>query len=377
MKIVHIVEAFAGGTYDFLVSLTNRLPNEEHTIVYGLRPDTPKDFRRSFPSNTTFIHWKNVCRDISPIKDFLALKELIKVLSNIRKFDIIHLHSSKAGFLGRLAAKILGIQSKVIYTSHGASFLREDISHAKRKLFVYLEKLGRNMGGTIVACSKSEAEVFKKHGINAMYIYNGIQCEPDCLHKKDKLKKDKDIFIIGTIGRITFQKNPKLFNTIAEKFLHKKHIKFLWIGDGELNSTLHSPNIIKTGWLSQEKVKEKLGEIDIYLSTSLWEGLPLSVLQAMCFRKPLVLYNCVGNRDLILNNGVLFRTVDEAVKSLNELINDPVKREKLGRNSYNLLIKNFSLDRMIKEYDLLYKFITRKNKRFSKVMETSNANKVR
>ena len=74
-------------------------------------------------------------REISIFKDFLALKELIDILKNITEKNVIHLHSSKAGFLGRIAAKIIGFNGNLIYTPHGISFLRKDISNNKKRFF--------------------------------------------------------------------------------------------------------------------------------------------------------------------------------------------------------------------------------------------------
>jgi len=356
MKVIHVVESFAGGVYDFLVELTNNLTPIKYVIVHGKRENTPLNYKKDFPLTTKFIYWNNVVREINPLKDLKALIGLIKILKGIDA-DIIHLHSSKAGFIGRFAAKILGLQDKVIYTSHGASFLRKDVSLLKRNLFIYLEKVASKLGGKVIACSKSEAEVFHEYGINADYIYNGIKCKQ---FSRKKNLKGKDIITIGTIGRVTYPKNPKFFNKIAENFLQRRNIKFLWIGDGEFSYQLKSPNITLTGWLPREEVENKLQEIDIYLSTSLWEGLPLSVLQAMCAAKPLILSDCVGNRDLVVDNGKIFRTIEEAIISIIDLIENPKKREIWGLSSLKLVNEKFSIEKTVEKYKQLYQSLTEK-----------------
>ncbi|RMA93303.1 glycosyltransferase [Hydrogenothermus marinus] len=357
MKIVHIIESFAGGSFSFLVKLTNKMSNNEHIIIHGIREDTPKNFQKYFPEKTKFYKWNSAVREINPKKDFLALIELVRILKSINDIDVIHLHSSKAGFLGRLSAKILGYESRVIYTSHGVSFLREDISKFKKKIFISLEKLAYLLGGQVIACSKSESEIFNKYGIQAKYINNGIDCNSNILRNKKKLNE----ILIGTVGRITYAKNPQLFNQIAKKFLYRKDVKFLWIGDGELRKELNSPNIKITGWVDLEKVKNYLIDLDIYISTSLWEGLPLSVLEAMCFSKPLILSNCVGNKDLVISgyNGFLFNNFKEAIEKLNNLIENKSKLEILGLNSKKLVKEKFTIDKMVKEYENLYKTISK------------------
>jgi glycosyltransferase involved in cell wall biosynthesis len=353
VRIVHIVESFAGGVYDFLVDLTNGMPEFNHFIIHGKRENTPKEFRKDFPKGTEFFYWKNASREINPKKDLFALKELIDILKLVDNINVIHLHSSKAGFLGRLAARILGLQNKVIYTSHGASFLRKDVSPLKRKQYELFEKIASKFGGQVVACSKSEADIFRKIGIQAKYIFNGVdinKCQANQLNKKvDKL-------IIGTVGRITYQKNPIMFNEIARQFLEYKDIRFVWIGDGELKNELTSENIEITGWLNKYDVFKRLTEIDLYISTSLWEGLSLSVLQAMCFRKPLLLSNCVGNVDLVIEgkNGFIFKNIEEAIEKIKILHTDKKLLEIFGENSFKILQEKFTLDKTIQEYKKLY-----------------------
>jgi len=346
MKIIHIAESFVAGCFDFIVELSNGLPNYQHIIIYGKRETTPNNFKEYFPSNTEFIYWKNATREINPKRDLYSLIHLIKILHKY-KADVIHLHSSKAGFLGRLATSILNIQYKVIYTPHGVSFLRKDVSNFKHKLFIYLEKIGYKLGGKIIACSKSEAEEYWKYRIKADYISNGIRCMPSNLTQE----KNQEI-TIGTIGRITAAKNPTIFNNIAEKL----NVKFLWIGDGELRSELTAKNIEISGWIERKNIETLLNKIDIYISTSLWEGLPLSVLQAMCQAKPLVLSDCVGNRDLVKAgyNGFLFSSLEEAIKYLNILIENRNKLTEFGNHSQMMANKVYSLENMLKQYDSLY-----------------------
>lgn len=353
MKILHIIESFGGGVYDFIKDFTGITPEYQHTIIYGKREGLKDNFKNDFKENIDFILWKNAKREISIKNDFLALKELLNLLKK-ENFDIIHLHSSKAGFLGRVAARICNQQNRVIYTTHGISFLRKDISNKKLQLYIFLEKIGDLCGGKTIACSKSEAEFIQSKGIKCSYINNGIKLK----NKEIKIEKkeDKELKIV-TVGRITIQKNPKLFNEIAENFIENKNVKFIWIGDGELKEQLKSKNIEVTGWLNQEEVQKELMEADIYLSTASWEGLSLGVLQAMENGLPLVLSNCIGNKDLVEENynGFLFETKEKTIEKINFLIKDKEKIKKLGENSYLLLKKEFDIQEMIKKYKTLYK----------------------
>lgn len=354
MKIVHVMECFAGGTFNFLVDLTNELSNEEHIVIYGTnRENIPKNFKDLFNKNVKFIKWKTAQREMKPLKDIKALWELYTILKKIDGVDIIHLHSSKAGFLGRIVSFLLGKSKKTIYTPHAISFLRLDISPKKRKIFIWMEKFASFFGGKIVACSQSEKEAIEEQGIkNVTFINNGIK--PLKIEKKENISNKITII---SVGRLSIQKNPKLFNDVALEFIDNPDIQFIWCGDGELKSELNSPNIKCTGWIERKELENYLANADIYLSTSLWEGLPLSVLEAMSVGLPVVLSNCVGNRDLVENKDFLYQDKQKAVQMINYYIKD---RNLLKTNEFKskrIFNKNFKLETMVNKYYKLYKQI--------------------
>ena len=355
MKIIHVVESFAGGVYDFICYLTTEMANVEHTIIYAERSHTPSNFSRQFPDNVTFIPWKHASREIHLMKDFLALIELVKILKSIKTVDIIHLHSSKAGFLGRCAARWMKLQNKVVYTSHGVSFIRKDVSRLKRNIFIALERLVFFLGGQIIACSESEMQEFHRLGLPAKYINNGIPC-----NTYRTVHKETNKLCIGTIGRISVPKNPLLFNQIAKHFLDDKSLYFVWVGDGELKQTLSSPNIQITGWVNSEQMGVYLDKMVIYLSTSLWEGLPLSVLSAMCAEKPLVLSECTGNKDLLIHgrNGFFFKNLQGAIQSIETIITEN-KISSYGSASKDYFLRHFTLGAMVSNYSRLYRNIAK------------------
>lgn len=345
-RVLHIAEAFGGGIVEFLIYLT-QIETVEHTILYAEREINIEVLKKKFRKDVKFVHWKNAQREISIIKDFksyLFLKNYLK--SNV--FDVIHLHSSKAGIIGRL------VKNKnyptVIYTPNGSPFARKDISNFKRRTYQFFEYVASKFGGKVVGVSKSEANLYKSIGVNAIYINNGIKVSDYFPYNHNKKH-----FRIVTIGRITAQKDPEMFNEIALHFINDSAISFVWIGDGELKHLLTSKNISITGWLPKEDVSSELAQSDIYLSTAQWEGLPFAVLEAMNYALPLILHRCVGNSDLINNkNGVLFTDTVDAVKHLKELISDPNLIIQQGEASKLLLKQHFSLEGMIEAYEKLY-----------------------
>lgn len=319
-KVLHIVEAFGGGVFTMINDLTNGLKDEyDIVIAYGKRKQTPENLRELFDSKIKLIEIKNFGRKLNLKKDIKALNELKKVIKE-EKPDIVHLHSSKAGVLGRIAAN--GKKYKMLYNPHGFSFLKQDDSKIKRLCYKTIEKIMAiiNMKCIIIGCSEGEYKEAKKISKNAVCINNGIDIEK-LTKKTEKFQKteiDFENLKICTVGRIGYQKNPKLFNEIAGALPDNK---FTWIGDGELKKELTSSNITVTGWKKEEEVLKELNKNDIFILTSLWEGLPISLLEAGYMKKICLVTDVIGNKDVIKNgkNGFIFNKTDEAVKIIQKI----------------------------------------------------------
>lgn len=319
-KVLHIVEAFGGGVFTVLNDLINGISNDyEIVIAYSVRPQTPENFKSYFSSNVKFIEVKNFTRSINAKKDFKALQEIKKIVKN-EKPDIVHLHSSKAGILGRLAVN--GNKIKMFYNPHGFSFLKQDDSNLKRSIYWMIEKITASLNRkcTIVGCSNGEYKEAKRLNKNSICINNGINVKKlqEETRNLEEKKIDYNNLKICTIGRISFQKNPQMFNEIAKSF---PNIEFTWIGDGELREGLTEPNIIITGWKSRKEVLQILNDNDIFILPSLWEGLPISLLEAMYLKKICVVSDVIGNRDVIIDgeNGFICKQVeifDEVISNL-------------------------------------------------------------
>lgn len=356
-KILHIVEAFGGGVFTFLSDLLNDLVNDYEVVVaYAFREQTPSDFKSYFDENIKFIEVKHLKRSINLKNDFIALLEIKKIIKN-EKPDIVHLHSSKAGILGRIVIHRKNI--RMFYNPHGFSFLKMDDSKLKRLIYRVIEKCAAiiNKKCIIVGCSKGEFLEAKKLNKNSICINNGINIGKLDKELKD-LNQDKINYHnlkICTVGRIDFQKNPKDFNNVAELFPQKQ---FTWIGDGSLKKELTSSNINVTGWLTRKKVLEKLCENNIFILTSLWEGLPISLLEAMYMKKICIVSNVIGNRDVIQHskNGYIYNSMEELQNILNNIENEKEENiEKLINRAYDDIITNYNMSSITEEYKKIYK----------------------
>ena len=358
MKIVHVVEPFAAGVALFVKSLTETMPEELHIIIHGEREHvmSAKEVKQTFPKgNVRFLRWKSAQRSINPFKDFLAFSELHKVLRRLKRknlVDAVHLHSSKSGFLGRLACRMAGIEN-VIYTPNGAPFLSGK-SFLFNFLYKQIEKLGNGIGGKVVCCSASELQEYQKLGIQASFINNGISLKTPAAFTIPKARNGK--FRIITSGRIEDQKNPALFNAIATYFAGLNQFEFIWAGDGKSRDLLTSENITVTGWLDSRGVSETVSQADIYLSTSMYEGLSFGVLEALSLRKPVLLSNCVGNADVVKNgmNGDIFTSEADAIVKLLTYYNNREMIDVMGQHGQDICSTEFDMHRNFESYRQLY-----------------------
>lgn len=354
MRILHVVEPFSSGIITFVIHLTAELSEHDHIVLHGSREteDNIYKVRKRFSEKVSFLNWKNAQRSINPLKDIMALFELIKILRT-SSYDVIHLHSAKAGFLGRLACRLLHIK-EVLYTPNSAPFARTDISHIQQRIFVLLEKIGARLSDKIITCGLSEYKLYSSEGIRSRYINNGIPIPEVTL----KSQNDKEVICIGFAGIATEQKAPSLFSDIASHFINDQRVYFKWIGDGPLRDDIKASNIEVTGWLkSYLDVTTHLKDIDIFLSTSQWEGQPFAVIEAMRDSKCLLLFDCVGNRDLVTNgeNGFLYKSKQEAIGRINDLLKDKSKLISMGTRSRELCVENHNIIETAKQYDLEYK----------------------
>ena len=357
MIVVHVVEPFAAGIAVFVKYLTETMPDDLHLIIHGERKEvmSAAEVKKTFPlPNVRFIKWRSAQRSINPLKDFLALAELYKILKRLkgRKLvDSVHLHSSKSGLLGRMVCKVLGIKN-VFYTPNGASFLSGKNPFSKY-FYRQAEKFGNSLGGKVVCCSASELNAYRRIGIDATYVSNGTAVENKA-QTSTACRQEK--FRIITSGRITSQKNPSLFSSIAEYFSELEQFEFIWAGHGEERTLLNARNITVTGWLTEKEIKKLVAESDMYLSTALYEGMSFGVLEALILKKPVLLSHCVGNMDVVKSgiNGDLFKTQSEAIVKILQYYNNRDMLQVMGGFSKSICETEFNIKNNFGTYRELY-----------------------
>lgn len=349
-KILHIAEPFATGVLSFLLDLTKeQVEKYEIYIIYGVRPLTPNNVEELFDKRIHLIKlnsFKGAILSVTNIKSYIEINKLYKRI----KPDIVHLHSSASGFIGRFALPTIKV--KIFYTPHGFSFLQQDGSKITRYLYWLIEYLSSKRKSKIIACSFAEYQEALKLTTNCTYVNNGINYEDISPYILEKSYLNEPITVC-TSGRILLQKNPTLFNQVAE---YLPDINFIWIGDGELRTELRAPNIKITGWLTRKESLQTLSESDFFILTSYSEGLSISLLEAMYLKKICLVSNVIGNRDVIKNNenGILCQTAKDFAYSIEQVIRGKIDGGVLSEQAHNDVKNEYGVIQMAKKYSHIY-----------------------
>lgn len=332
-KILMVCEAFGGGVFTYVSQLCNDMADEfDVYLAYSLRPQTPKNYKDFLNKKVHLIEMKNVGVNglINLKSDIAAIKELRQIEKKVKP-DVIHLHSSVAGGLGRLAYK--GKNNTVVYTPHGYAHILMGPGK-KSKVYKFAEKVLGNRALTLTCC-ESEDEEAKKFSKRTAYVETGVNLA-DLSASLDGIKPVKnDKFTVFTLGRACVQKQPQLFNRIAELV---PDARFIWIGNGELENELTAPNIEVTGWKPR---KEAL-------------AIAMSLIENMYIKKLILVSNRMGNKSVI-HDGINGYVCDKA-EQYAEHIKAAMKKfpKELPERAYQDVLEIYNTEAMKRKYIRLY-----------------------
>nr|WP_321405948.1 glycosyltransferase [uncultured Carboxylicivirga sp.] len=304
-------------------------------------------------------------RRLNPFIDFICLVQIIRIIKKERP-NLIHSHSAKGGFVGRVAGFLTN--TKTLYTPHAFSFLSTD-KKLTRFYYVLMERMLK-LNSYLLACSESERQLgIKTIGYKekkALLWSNAVSDASLYLNDEKSLFNDS---YVCYIGRPSYQKNTFfLIDVIKQVVKEIPDFKIYLLGVGH-----HSPdlsrlkilikenkldsNIALVPWVSQNEVLSYVNRARFYLSVSRYEGLPLSVLEAMSLSKPLIVSKVNGNIDCVENgeNGyVLPLEPSLFVSKIVEMWNSSEKREYFGKMSKKRFLNDFDVIKRIKYLEKIY-----------------------
>lgn len=359
-RIVHVTQGF-GGLFTYIRQIVQKIDREkfEFEIVAPENAECRKFCEDNFVKYTVI----NFERSFSPYKDFSGLIKLYRFLKK-NKPHLVHVHSAKGGFLGRIAAHFAGVKS--IYTPHGISYL--GFTGIKRNIFFLLEVYAKYYTNYVLACSESERNrCLYEVGIPEAKV----TVIPNAIEIKEEAPKFSDNYTklhIGVIARLTYQKNPVFFVEIANEI--KKlypFAEFSILGAGihdylknhvlEKIEEYNLTNDFKIyEWGSFDSVDNYLKTLDIFLMPSVFEGLPFSLLEAMNENLLCITSKCDGCADVINNNenGFACMELSDYVKSIQVTVNNPQLKYSLRDQAKKDLHDKYDLTKFIYKLENYY-----------------------
>jgi len=376
IKALHIITRLdKGGSAEntFLTIMGLHENGYEVSLMSGQVSDSRQDRREQIRKHgIRYIFIPELVRTISPLKD---LKALFKIYRYLRKerFDIVHSHTSKAGFLGRLAAKLAGVPV-VIHTPHGHVFFGY-FGRIKTKLFIFVERMSSRLADKIIALTYREKRDYLLFNIakedKFVVINSGVDLNKfkelpfnEIQNFKRKLGIPEHSLIVGTVGRLVPIKGPEFLIEAAKLIIPKyPSTLFIFTGDGHLRQNLKKKtlemgveeNVIFLGW--RDDVDKIISIYDILVLPSLNEGMGRALVEAMALGKPIVASDIGGVPDLITHgkNGFLVPPKNPGLlaKYMQILIEKKERRESMGQSGKEIAF-NFSKEIMIEKITALY-----------------------
>lgn len=369
MKIVYVITRsdVMGGASVHLLDLVRGVQEAGHE-VYILVGGHGVFQARAKANHLSCISLRHMVRQISPANDWRGYFELKEIVSKIKP-DILHLHSSKAGILGRLVAKRLNIP--VVFTVHGWSFT-EGVSNKRRLVYKLIERFMANFADKIITVSNYDRKLALDLGVGneklLTTIHNGI---PDS-HRK--IKRDRSFDHVIKLIMVARFEAPKNHDALLTALARLKHLPWIieFVGDGP---TMRNMTDLARDYGLAERVKflgarndvdTLLEKADIFCLISNWEGLPLTILEAMRAGLPVIASRVGGVPEAVQDGktGILVDRDDEdaLAQAITSLVESESLRIQMGQNGRQRFEKEFTFQTMLQKTMQIYDAVVQGNR---------------
>ncbi len=350
----------------------------ETKLIVGSSEEGEGDLRSlARAQGLELIYIPQLHRRISFWDDLVAFFKLWRIIQSLRP-DIVCTHTAKAGALGRLAAWLSGVRVRV-HTFHGHIF-HSYFSRWKTRMFLMAERFLALLTHCVFVISNTQAtELTEKFRVvskgKVRTVHLGLELEPflngDRFPRVFRLELgvDPSVFLVGIVGRLVPVKNHLMFLEAARLVAQKlektgQKILFLVIGDGELRADLENraallglKGLVRfLGW--RKELEWVYSDLDLVVLTSLNEGTPVAVIEAMAAGVPVISTDVGGVRDVVRSGmGLLVESGDACglSDSILSLMWDPNRRHIMGHRGREFVRERFSKDRLLTEMDAYYR----------------------
>jgi glycosyltransferase involved in cell wall biosynthesis len=384
VPVLHIItRLIIGGAQENTMLTADLLDPERYTVDVVSGPQTGSEgslIEEVRARGIPLTIQPNLVREVNPLKDLPALLALYRHIGRGR-YAIVHTHSGKAGMLGRWAAWLAGLAGRaatsprpiIIHTVHGWSH-HERQHPLARRLFVTLERLTARVTDKLIVVSPTNIEKGLADRIATpgkyVTIRSGIDLDrfrcperaPEAV--RDELGVPQDTPVVGSVTRLSEQKAPLDFVTAAAQVARQRpDVHFVVVGDGSLRQQVEEAIAAHglTGYVHltglRRDVPDLMHSFDIFALSSLWEGLPRVLPQAMAAALPIVATAVDGNAEAVTDgvNGLLTPPGDPAALTgaLVKLLDDPDRAHQMGQAGL-AMVEAFSARKMVDDIEALY-----------------------
>jgi glycosyltransferase involved in cell wall biosynthesis len=312
--VLHVVESFASGVADAVVSFARASPRFEHHLLFARRPgaDVATAMLDEFASGT-------------PLEEghISRLSQITRVARTVDP-SIVHAHSSFAGFYARVA--LARASTPIVYSPHCFAFERGDLTPLSRRAYRLAERVLARNTDVFAVCSPREAELVRELSKSSTVVH-----VPNIASVRGhSTKVSRPNVIVAGVGRVVRQKGTDAFAAIAQRARQQGlPVQFLWIGGGDqdLELNLRTAGVEVSGWVSKQQAMEHLARADIYVHTAEWEGFPIGLLEAAALGVPTLVHRrpyTIG-----LPEEIIFDDDIQLVSRLSTLLEDARARDDL------------------------------------------------
>ncbi len=377
MKICHVITRMivGGAQENTLLSCRGALEaGHDVTLVTGPSPGPEGELlKRVSCPGLKIVECPWLVREIAPLSDLKAFLHL-KKLFRTERYDVVHTHSSKAGIVGRFAARAAGVPL-VVHTIHGLAFHRYE-KFWKNLLYIACERAAAPCGKRIYAVAQAMIDQSLAAGVGSpdqyKVVYSGMELDrflhakPDPVLRK-KLGIPEDAVVLATLARLFPLKGYEQFLPVAVKLAKElPQIHCLIIGNGtmmeEIREFIRKEGVESrfsfAGLVAPGEVGNYLALASVLVHFSLREGLPRAAVQALASGKPVIAYALDGTPEVVIpgKTGYLLKPGDRAgvEAAIRELVANPVLAAELGANGRKLVESRFGWktmsDTLLKDY---------------------------
>lgn len=360
-----------GGVSQYILSLVHYLPHDKFEIHVAASGNGP--LFEVLKRENIITH--SLKTDYS-IFSFVLSVLLVRTFLKKEKFDIVHAHTPKAGFLCSWAK--MGTSLKMVYTGHCLRFMQKK-NILVIFLFFYLERFICGTSDFVTLVGVSEREIGISRGLFdsstsqvipiSIDVDRFLEVRPEeAIKQREKFGIPLRAFVVGMVGRLSHPRDPETFLHAATILNSRiQDVYFMWVGDGDLREKMVraamrsglAKNFVITGWQDSENIPAILSAIDVVLHATNIESMGIALMEAMAAKKPIVASNIGGIPDRIKDGvtGWLFSAGDykQAASKIENIYNNKVEAEIVGKAALNLITNEYSSkEKLAREFQNIY-----------------------